>query len=153
MNRTTWIISVVVIILLLIGGIVYWNKRGGMMTPTGSASQNSIFSQQNAVIQGQVTKIDGRMLTIKNDQGVVAVFEAANPIFINKMNGTISPNQPVPTPMTNINDIDLNKNVVLNLTMENGKYKVFSASFIPTTMPQSSPLGSNTPSASASARP
>jgi hypothetical protein len=129
------IAAILVIVSLGIGFAVGKQVAMRGMSTGSSAMDSSVFTQQNASIQGQVTKVDGRQLTIKAQNGKSITLEAAQTIYINKMPSANPPKDGVAQmkPNTDINSIELNKDVFISAVMENGKYVVSSISVLPAT--------------------
>lgn len=120
----------ILVVLAALGGYAVGNKGGlnlrNNSTVPGTSSQAGFFDSQNANVQGQVTKIDGNKVTIKNVKGETQVFTAADQVFITKFNG----NTPA-SPSADLKTVELNKNVIISLMAKNGDYQIVSISQTP----------------------
>lgn len=127
------LLTLVAVLMVLAGATGYFLGRGnyaGVNTPltNSSTQQNSIFLLQTATIQGQVVKIDGKNLTVKNsNNNEQASFETAEPLSITRMNkqGKIDSNS------TDFSTIEKDKTVFINLQMFEGKYKITQITYVP----------------------
>lgn len=90
------------------------------------SSQDPVFQEQNAVIEGKITKIDGNLLTIQNKFGDLGTFTLSSQAVIYK---TMNKEQ-VATPAAGVNAVDLQKNAFIFLKMIDNQYQINSINYI-----------------------
>jgi hypothetical protein len=89
--------------------------------PLSSATPVDIFSSQTATIRGKITKIADQKLSIINDQKISGEFEAGRVVLIND-----ATNLQVASNSAQLQNIPLNKDLIINLLYIGGKYVVTS---------------------------
>jgi hypothetical protein len=89
--------------------------------PLASATPVDIFSSQTATIRGKITKITDQKLSIVNDQKISGEFEAGRVVLIND-----ATNLQVASNSAQLQNIPLNKDLIINLLYIGGKYVVTS---------------------------
>lgn len=94
---------------------------------TPAATLNDLFTFQNATINGQVTKVDGKVLTVKNNKGVTGTVETADQVMVM----IFSDNGSMASPSSDLKKVPLNKDLMINLNMTDNKMKVTTISSAP----------------------
>lgn len=124
-NKTTFIL---VVLLLMLGLQLFqiWSGQAKVAAPMSavplaSTTPVEIFSSQTATIRGKITKINGQLLTIQNDQNTTGEFAAGRVVLIND-----STNLQVASNSSELQKIPLNKELLINLLYVDGKYVVTS---------------------------
>ncbi len=113
------------ILLGLIVGIIFglilgMNLGSNKLTPENLKAK-PVFSRQSAAIEGKVVKVDGKWITVKNQNGTEGAFETGKTFYINK---TTSDNQQIPD--VDPESIDLNTQLTVNLDMVEDKFTISS---------------------------
>ncbi len=132
-EKPGYLLTLVVLVLISgVGGFVLGrNNSGAISIP--STSSNSLYTSQTALIQGTVTKVTDKTITVKNTAGVEGTVELGSNVLISKLN-TAQGGLPA-TPSSDLKQIELNKAAVVNLQMIDGKFKVMSVTSIPSQAP------------------
>lgn len=118
------LLAVFVVILIIISYLAgfFTNRLLGQSGKTipNQTLTNSIFASQLATINGKITKIQGRTLSISGEKGDNINIEIGETVSISKsVEGKLSS-------FTDIKQIELNKAAVISLVGSNGKYAVSS---------------------------
>lgn len=129
---TPYIFALSLLILGLAVGF-YFGKRSQpyieSKTASNSISENNLYSSQTASIRGEITKIDGETLTIKNlNNQVIGQQQVSTRLIVSK--GTLRPDKTA-TPSSGISSIELNKEAFIQLEMMGGRYQVTSIQYLP----------------------
>lgn len=93
---------------------------------TSTLKSNAFFISQTASVRGEIIKRDGSNISIKNKQGTEVTFPAAEKITIYKIYG----NSPVATAFLKVEDIELNKDAEIVLSLESNQYKIASITYL-----------------------
>lgn len=95
-------------------------------SPSTIALQKSnLFSSQNAVIKGNILKIEGTTMTVQNGGGVTGRLELGRAILINQADGKLE----FASSSAAIKNIKLNTPVEINLVLIGDKYVVASITY------------------------
>lgn len=134
-TNTRWYIIIIVLVVLLVSSLTWnilsssVNKKAGMQTDASKApggASTTLFDTQSATFMGKITNVDGKKLTVENKRGVTGEIMAGDNILI--MNP--SSNQ-IATPSGDLKTVELNKEVMISLTVNGDQYVVNSINFIP----------------------
>lgn len=98
-----------------------------VLTTTTAPKTNSIFTSQVAYIQGKITKVDDKTLTIEKTASQSASFPISNK-FVSYVP---KPNSPQATASADLKSIQTNKPALVSLELINGEYQIISVSYIP----------------------
>jgi hypothetical protein len=145
-------IVLLVVVALLTGVAGYYlgsskGNKGPLSSQMGaSPAGNAFFDTQTATLNGKVTKVNGKTLTIQNSKNQTQDYTASDRIFITK----ISDKGVAASPSTDLNSVQLNQNAFVNLLLQDGSYKVVSITYTPATPPATT---STPPPASATGTP
>lgn len=86
---------------------------------------DKIFSSQNGIINGVVTKVEGQNITIKSTSNVVGTFPLAPRFVVNKrVVGEIAP-----LISSEVKDIEVEKTVLIVVDAIDGQYKISSIDY------------------------
>ena len=93
-----------------------------------NTTDNSLYSSQTATIRGEITKVDGETLTIKNlNNQTTGQQQVSSRILITK--ATARPDRTA-SPSSDLSKIELNKEALINLEMIGGRYQIISIQYI-----------------------
>lgn len=129
MNRLVIPILIALIALAGAGGYILGKSQNNLKTTstkTSAPNKDVFFISQTASVQGEIIKRDGSNISIKNKQGTEVTFPAAEKITIYKIYG----NSPVAIAFLKVEDIELNKDAEIVLSLENNQYKVASVTYL-----------------------
>lgn len=112
-----------IVIGVLVGNFIPRKSNGLMAKP----ADLSAFSSATATIQGTITKIDRNKVSVKGKQGAGGEFILANGAGVY----TQQPGIKRATPSADLNQSLLNKNMVITLNYQNGRFEIVSISIIP----------------------
>lgn len=130
------------IILMLIAGIIGFTagnlKANNKSIPqlaqsiqTPNKENNSVFQSQSASITGSVTAVSGNMLTITSQNNQTAQFEASEKMVV----FTLDTEPTLASPSAEVESVQLNKIALIQLEMQDGKYKIVSIGYLPVNLP------------------
>lgn len=140
MNRLVIPVLIALIALAGVGGYTLGKSQNNLkttFTKTSAPNNNAFFISQTASVRGEIIKRDGSNISIKNKQGTEVTFPAAEKITIYKIYG----NSPVATAFLKVEDIELNKDAEIVLSLENNQYKIASITYLsPLPQPSVIPL-------------
>jgi hypothetical protein len=129
-NLLFYIIIVVLVLVLLPSlflNVADLKKIFGKKTSENAALvKNSLFSYQTATINGKITKVQDRTLTVQNTKGVTGDVIASQNISIMSQGD----NNPISTPSADLKKIELNKDASLTLTAVGEQYEVTVISYV-----------------------
>ncbi len=136
---------IILIILVILGVIVYFVRNSSfarnssfLSSKLGSISQpqnindgvtkktSPLFNPQSATINGKITKIEGRNLTIVDNKNQTDTFQANDNLVVYKQKNGNTP----ASSSANIKDLELNKDAVIVLQGFGDTYKVISVSYL-----------------------
>lgn len=86
-----------------------------------------LFRSQTATFQGEITKVSGNKLSVKDDKGQTGDFPVSNKVVIYKFKA--GSNQA--SASSDLKSIDIGKQALVILELVNGKYQVTSISYLP----------------------
>jgi hypothetical protein len=89
---------------------------------------DSLFTIQNAVIQGKITAVDGRNLQVQNKNGAEGKLTAANTILIYKIPGTGT----FATPSADLKEIDTTREATIGVSALGNNFEVTSIHYFDT---------------------
>lgn len=89
----------------------------------------SLFTSQNATVEGKVTKVKGNVISVENTKGVKGDVELSKNVMISK-----NTNQGIATPSSDLKNIELNKTAFISLTTnpETGNLEVNMITYMAT---------------------
>ncbi len=134
MNSSSSKYLLVIILLILAFAAGFFSGKNIANNPQMASKQagstkapqpNSIFKMQQAFIQGTITKVDGQIVTVKNDQGVSSAFPASKRISIYQS----SPNSKQSTASSDLKIISIGIPALVSLELVNGEYQITSISY------------------------
>jgi hypothetical protein len=102
-----------------------------------------LASDQSAIITGQIIEVEGRTITVKNNDNKSGILQLADPVYITDSSRT----QRTASSSTDIKDIPLNQSVIVNMRSLNSEYSVTSITILPATSTLPSPPPFTTPKA------
>lgn len=135
-NNLVLILGIIILMIVLSSGGYFIGK---VSTPKGVAlpaqtqlnykvpKNNPIFTNQTAIIIGEITRISGSILSIKSKSGQRGDFPISSKIVIYREASASS----------DLNKLETGKSASIGLALENNQYKVSYVYFNPP--PQSSP--------------
>lgn len=138
MNKNILTIVAAVVIGIVIGVVIGNFVPKKSMGLVSKPADLSAFSSATATIQGTITKIDGNKVSVKGRQGAEGEFILANGAGVY----TQQPGGKRATPSAGLNPENLNKNMVINLNYQNGRFEIVSVSIIPDKIVLPSPVAS-----------
>lgn len=125
MSKSQPISLLMIIVLALLaglGGFVVGKKMGA----SNGAQINSLYTTQTASIQGKITGVSDKTISITNNTGQSGSVKLADKFLINKLAGNI----PTSTPSSSIKDIEVNKEATLELQLlSSGEFVVYSINY------------------------
>ncbi len=131
--------ALVIFILAAFGGGFFTGRNTGNLKTSSNivpkeqiATNPLIDSKPMAVIAGKITKVSGKTLSITNNKGVSGEIEASERAVISK------PAAGGPSSGSDLNSIELNKEVTLTVEVNGGLYEVVSIIYPPTPVPPTS---------------
>ena len=93
-----------------------------------NTAASSLYSSQTANIRGQITKVDGETLTIKNlNNQATGEHQASSRVLITK--ASARPDK-LASPSSDLSTIELNKEALIQLEMIGGQYQITSIQYI-----------------------
>lgn len=115
------IVTLVLLVISFVAGGLIDQKL--LLFPSKEKELNQLFTTQDATIQGQITRIDGSTLTIKNKAGAIGTLNIIpqSPIF--KSNQTTASIDP--------SSIEVNKDALIFVRKLNNEYRVFMIKYFP----------------------
>lgn len=128
--------AAVILVLMFVAAVggFYAGKTtilpGSPYTPTQTESAvlaSPVFASQTATVQGVITKVDGKIITVVGDKNMEDNFEVSDKLVIYKFTS----GSPQASASSKLNSIDLNKNALIILELMENKYKVTSVSYLP----------------------
>lgn len=138
MNKNILTIVTALVIGIVIGVVVgnlIPKKSTGLMSKPADLSA---FSSATATIQGTITKIDGNKASVKGKQGAEGEFILANGAGVY----TQQPGIKRATSSAGLSTANLNKNMMISLNYQNGRFEIVSVSIIPDKRVLTSPAAS-----------
>lgn len=116
LNKPTFFFSIFIFLLLSI--LIFY---GGLFASPYLLNKNKVpfYSRQLNEVLGQVVKVEGRILTITNQAGMIEKLEASDNIAIIKPR-----NEPAAPPLHELSAIELNKEAKIVAEFMDGKFKV-----------------------------
>lgn len=155
-NKLFFIIIAVLVVVLVVAGLYV----SGRLLP-GSVSQvtsivpagvNSFFDSQNAMVNGEITKVTGDTITVKNKNGASRDFKVSKTALITTAQQNSGAGAMPATPSSDLKNIQIGKQAMISFTMNNGEFEVnsiFPALELPAgsppPLPSFKPLGSIPP--------
>lgn len=125
----------VIVGIIIVSGIVLFNpvsknsdKKTSPQESPDKTSLSRFFSNQIAIIQGQITQRKGSVLTIKNKAGQTNDFTLAGKVAIYQMQTATDSGSLASYDTENI---ELNKEAVIRLNQEQEAFKVISITYLP----------------------
>ncbi|KKQ07975.1 MAG: hypothetical protein US19_C0034G0011 [Candidatus Daviesbacteria bacterium GW2011_GWB1_36_5] len=123
-------VAVSLVVGFLIGSASSNLGKGGGIANLANLTQNDLYTSQSATVQGKITKVEGKMLTVTNSSGKSGELELSDNAIINKIKtGGRAIN--TATSSTDLTALETDKDVTLFLQMTDGKYKVISVNYTP----------------------
>jgi len=120
------LVGVLALIVGLIVGVGFGKSGTSNPTTSQTPTKKPFFDYQISKTNGKVTKVDNRTLTIQNLSGQTLTIPASNPLYIN-----LTPTAPI----TDLNQIPLDKIGVITAIYTNGKLTVTGISYLPLITP------------------
>lgn len=148
------LIAIAVVLIILAGGLGFLLGRTKQtLKPTEkiqTSVKNSLFVEQRAYFQGEIIKFSDGKATLKNKQGETSEFPvSARPLIYKPTNSNKSA-----IPSQDPKQIELNKEALIVLTVDNEGYKITSISYLGNGQSEGATLPSKTitPAATNSAK-
>lgn len=137
MNSGSSKVVVVIIILILAFTAGLFIGKNSASNPQMASKQdatktpaaNPIFKMQQAFIQGTITAVNGKNVTVKNAQDITGTYPTSDRIAIYQpTSGTKAASA-----SSDLKLIEANKPVLVTLELTNGQYQITSLYYIPLT--------------------
>lgn len=133
-------IPVLLIAMLLVFGVGFFTgkiygvpKTSTAPAPTLPTNNNPLVdSVPTTIIRGEITKVNGKVLSVTNINGVSGEIQASDKIAISKPGGGDAISS------LDLNSIELNKEAVLSIAVNAGSFEVVSIIYPPSPVPPSS---------------
>lgn len=133
MPKNIYLLSAVGLLLLGMGaGYIIATRKlapmGGSQNQASPAPKAaSKFKYQTASVNGKVTKINDRTITVLDDKGETNDFNLSQSFTVSRYPG----NSKVASTSALLNDNDLGKDALIVLVTQDGDFKVTSVSYLP----------------------
>lgn len=114
------IVLSVLIFLGMLSGIIYVTSRFLPFKAATLTANNPLYTQQLAVVEGKILKVQKNSLSVENKDGRKGEIELSDEFVINKFDSRNF----LPINSRDIKDIELNKEAVITLVFKDGEYKV-----------------------------
>ena len=88
---------------------------------------NPLFRSQSATFQGEITKVSGNKISVKDEKGQTGDFSVADKVVIYKFKEGVSQ----ASVSSDLKTIDTGKQALVVLELINGQYQVVSISYLP----------------------
>ena len=132
MNKYLSKLLVIVVVVFLVGVFVGHSLLGQKVSEKGTSQttppqKNALFQSQTASIQGKITKVEGSSISVESSQGQSGTFTASNRVVIYKFPA----GSRQASASADLKSIELDKKVLLALTLINDNYQIASISYLP----------------------
>ena len=130
--------AIATIVLALSAGIIgfalgryYTPPPNQTLKPTEIKNEqpktNPLFRSQSATFQGEITKVSGNKISVKDEKGQTGDFSVADKVVIYKFKEGVSQ----ASVSSDLKTIDTGKQALVVLELINGQYQVVSISYLP----------------------
>src|SRR5438270_116011 len=121
--KSLWII-ITLIAMVISFSAGFWAAQTKHPNSPPISNASSLFNTQTASLQGQIIAVNGQTLTVRNSKNNTGQLILAKGFSIS------SYPKGVPKTSSDIKDIELNKDVMIVLTSENGEFRITNINYL-----------------------
>ena len=111
----------------IVGQSIKPKTNSAPLASISSVKGATLFQSQNATIQGKVLKFNDNTLTVQDSKGQTADFAMAKYFSVSKFPNTSG----VASVSASVNSLEINKQAMIVLVVQDGEYRVSSVSYLP----------------------
>jgi hypothetical protein len=144
--KASYFFIILLLVITLVTGIVGYylgtNRNKPLMTrqtnyslANNFSNSNTFFDTQSATVNGKITKIDGKTLTVQNSRNQSQTFMISDRVFIS----TVSDKGTISSSSADLSKIKKGQNAFISLVNVGTTYKIASITYMNSIQPTASP--------------